>query len=198
MWNLECVKSTFMQCVCDALTNFDRKSVKSRNMASLDGRVERMNELEERCWGASINSSLKCNEHSHTCAHTPNSIDLHIQNPKIGSETGLRLFYFFDSLICGKENLLEFEYFANFSFGLINEIIFSVLNWQDSMITNEKKTTVQLLIVITEQHALFSGLLTLSVINAERYGSSFWDVFRFQCKKNAHLQTKSFSHAFGV
>lgn len=49
MWNLECVKSTFMQCVCDALTNFDRKSVKSRNMASLDGRVERMNELEERC-----------------------------------------------------------------------------------------------------------------------------------------------------
>lgn len=106
----------------------------------------------------------------------------------------------FGSLICGKENLLEFEYFANFSFGLINEIIFSVLNWQDSMITNEKKkTTVQLLIVITEQHALFSGLLTLSVINAERYGSSFWDVFRFQCKKkNAHLQTKSFSHAFGV
>lgn len=29
--NVECAKSTFMQCVCDALTNFDRKSVKSRN-----------------------------------------------------------------------------------------------------------------------------------------------------------------------
>lgn len=43
--NLECVKSTFMQCVCDALTNFDRKSVKSRNTSM---------------WGASINIGLKC------------------------------------------------------------------------------------------------------------------------------------------
>lgn len=64
--NLECVKSTFMQCVCDAVENFHRKSVKSRNALM---------------WSASVNNGKNA-EHLHT---HPNSTDFQMYRRNLSS-----------------------------------------------------------------------------------------------------------------
>lgn len=91
MRNVECVKSTFMQCDSVMLYRIpNRKSVKSRNGNSINieignkwssnewtNRKKRVRERETRMdeWvihktlGASINNSLKWKEHSHTQSH---------------------------------------------------------------------------------------------------------------------------------
>lgn len=99
MRNTECVKSTFMQCVCNALTNFDRKSVKSHN-ASM--------------WGASISNGLKCRVFVQC---TPTLIPvIHISEGNQQGNTFFfhpTLFYIFCFI---SRDLYEFQFFRAFDF----------------------------------------------------------------------------------